>query len=47
MVVQIFLYQKRKLKNLDEKLLYGMEKFVLQEKLMGKQLGDLVELMNT
>ena len=47
MVVQIFLYQKLKLKNLDEKLLYGKVKFVLQEKLMGTQLGDLVELMNT
>lgn len=38
---------KTEAQNLDEKSLHGKVKFVLQEKLMGTQLGDLVELMNT
>ena len=45
-VVLIFLYQKQKLRNLVEKLLYGKGNFVLQEKLMGIQYGVQEVLMS-
>ena len=44
--VQTFLYQKQKLRNLDEKQNYGKVKFVLQEKLMGIQYGEQEVLMS-
>ena len=45
--VQIFLYQKQKLKNLDVKQNYGKGSFVLLVNLTTIMYGVLVERMNT